>query len=93
MNLESKDFKRAYFRGTIDGYIKNLQNIIMQQIDSLDLDNIEEDIEKVKTSLRHLQSSAEKCLDEIPNIRLHFVYQKRSESVEQTTEKIVLQKE
>ena len=90
MNLESKDLKKAYFKGTIDGYIKNLQNIIMQQIDNLNLDNIEEDIEKVKTSLRHLQSSAEKCLDKIPNIRLHFVYQKRSESIEQTTEKTIL---
>lgn len=91
--VKKKDFQRAYFRGAINGYIKNLQNIIMQQIDNLDLDNVEEDIEKIKTSLRYLQSSAEKCLDEIPNIRLHFVYQKRSEPVEQTTEKIVLQKE
>ena len=92
MNLNSKVLKRAFLKGTIDGYIKNLHNIIMQQIDDLDLDNVEEDIEKVKTSLRHLQSLAEKCLDEIPNIRLHFVYQERSEPVEQTTEKIVLQK-
>lgn len=92
MNLDSKDLKRAYFRGIINGYIKNLQNITMQQIGNLDLDNVEEDIGKVKTSLRHLQSLAEKCLDEIPNIRLHFFYQERSKPVEQTTEKIVLQK-
>lgn len=93
MNLESKDLKRAYFRGTIDGYIKFLQNTIMQQIDNLDLDNIEEDIKKIKTLLRHLQSSAEKCFDEIPNTKLQFTYEKRSEPVEQTTEKLVLQKE
>ena len=93
MNLESKSLKRAYFKGIIDGYIIILKNTVMPQICNLDLDNIEEDIEKVKTLLRHLQSSTEKCLDKIPNTKLHFVYQKRSEPVEQTTEKTVLQKE
>jgi hypothetical protein len=30
MNLDIKDLKRAYLKGTIDGYIKTLHNIIMQ---------------------------------------------------------------
>lgn len=30
MYLKKKDLQRAYFKGTVDGYIKFLQNTIMQ---------------------------------------------------------------
>lgn len=64
MNLDSKDLKRAYLKGTIDGYIKILKNMVMPQIYNLDLDDIEQDVKKIKLILQNLEAVAEKCLDD-----------------------------